>query len=160
MIGNGFAVSPLAVEGPARAIEHPVDLARHDEIVLVQSFDLLGAQGNRHITPAEADVGVMALGFGELTDLLNKGERVPEIAASKAPLDAVGIVTQLPIRSLSLEALGFITRERRDAAATRRTCFLGKSVGHVLVSRTIFSSKYDSDEPIDRSPRTRCRANR
>ena len=123
---------------PARAVEHPIDLARHDEIVLVQSFDLLGAQGNRHITPAEADVGVMAFGFGELTDLLNKGERVPEIAASKAPLDAVGIVTQLPIGSLCLEALGFITRERRDAAATRRTCFLGKSVGHVLVSKARF----------------------
>jgi hypothetical protein len=90
----------------------------------------------------------MAFGFGELTDLLNKGERVPEIAASKAPLDAVGIVTQLPIWSLCLKALGFITRERRDAAATRRTCFLGKSIGHVLVSKTIFSSKNDSDERL------------
>ena len=37
----GFAVSLLAVEGPARAIERLVDLARHDEIVLVQSFDFL-----------------------------------------------------------------------------------------------------------------------
>lgn len=50
-------MSLLAVDGPARAIEHPIDLARHDEIVLVQSIDLLGAQGNRHITPAEADAG-------------------------------------------------------------------------------------------------------
>ena len=31
-MGNGFAVSLLAVEGPTRAIEHSVDLARHDEI--------------------------------------------------------------------------------------------------------------------------------
>ena len=51
---------PLAVEGPARTIEHSVDLARHDEIVLVQSFDLLGAQGDDRATPAEADVRVMA----------------------------------------------------------------------------------------------------
>jgi len=51
LIGKRIAVSPLAVEGPARAIVHPIDLARHDEIVLAQSFYLLGAQGNRHITP-------------------------------------------------------------------------------------------------------------
>jgi hypothetical protein len=60
-----------------------------------------------------------------------------EIAKSKAPLDAVGIVTQLPIGSLCLEALGFITRERRDAAATGRACFLGKSFAHALVPKTI-----------------------
>jgi hypothetical protein len=40
VIGNGFAVSRLAVEGPTRAVEHSVDLARHNEIVLVQSFYL------------------------------------------------------------------------------------------------------------------------
>jgi hypothetical protein len=43
LIGKGFAVSLLAVEGPARAIERSVDLARHDENVFVQSFYLLGA---------------------------------------------------------------------------------------------------------------------
>ena len=65
-------MSLLAVDGPAGATVHPIDLARHDEIILVQSFYLLGAQGNRRITPAE-DVGVMAFGFGELTDYLNEG---------------------------------------------------------------------------------------
>jgi hypothetical protein len=28
----------------------------------VQSFDFLGVQGDGHVTPAEADVGVMAFG--------------------------------------------------------------------------------------------------
>jgi len=93
LIGKRIAVSLLAIEGPARAIVHPIDLARHDEIILVQSFYLLGAQGNRHITPTEADVGVMAFGLGKLTDFLNKGERFSEIAESKGPLDAVGIVS-------------------------------------------------------------------
>jgi len=46
-------------------------------------FDFLGAQGDGHVTPAEADVGVMAFGLGEFTDFLNKGERFPEIAKSK-----------------------------------------------------------------------------
>ena len=55
--------------GRPRAIEHSVDLARHDEIILVQSLDLLGAQGDGRVTPAEADVGVMAFGLGELTNM-------------------------------------------------------------------------------------------
>ena len=49
----------------------------------------------------------MAFGLGNLTDFLNKSERFPEIAESKGPLDPVGIVTQLPLGSLCLEALGF-----------------------------------------------------
>jgi hypothetical protein len=79
----------------------------------------------------------MAFGLGELTDFLNKGECFPEIAKSKGPLDAAGIVTQLPIGSLRLEALGFITSERRDAAATGRACFLGKRFAHALVPKII-----------------------
>ena len=66
-------MSLLAVEGPTRAIEHSVDLARHDEIVLVQSLNFLGAQRDGRVTPAEADVGVMAFGLSEFTDLLDKG---------------------------------------------------------------------------------------
>ena len=93
LIGKWIAVSPLALNELARAIVHPIDFARHDEIILMQSFYLLGAQGNRHITPTEVDVGVMAFGFGELTDPLRKGARFSEIAESKGPLDAMGIVT-------------------------------------------------------------------
>src|SRR6266481_1142432 len=133
LIGNGFAVSLLAVEGPTRAIEHSVDLARHDEIVLVQSLDLLRAQRNGRVTPAEADVGVMSFGFGKLADSLHEGERFPEIAKSKRALNAVGFIAQLPIRSLTLETQGFITRQRRDAAATRRAGFLREGLGHVTV---------------------------
>src|SRR5260370_12159283 len=107
-----------------RPIGHAVDLARHDEIVLVQSLDLLRAQRNGRVTPAEADVGVMAFALGKLADPLHEGERFPEIAKSKRALNAVGFIAQLPIRSLTLETQGFITRQRRDAAATRRAGFL------------------------------------
>src|SRR5260370_39403659 len=47
--------SLLVVEGPIRAIEQPINLARHDEIVLMQSFDLLGAQRDSSMAPADAD---------------------------------------------------------------------------------------------------------
>jgi hypothetical protein len=58
--------SPIS---PKKASEdHSIDLACHDQIVLVQSFDFIGAQENRYITPTETYIRVMALGFGELAD--------------------------------------------------------------------------------------------
>jgi hypothetical protein len=61
----GLAVSLVAIES--------VDLGCHDEIVLVQSLDLLGTQGNGRVTPPERNVWMMAFSLGEHTDLLNKG---------------------------------------------------------------------------------------
>ena len=55
----------------------------------MQSLDLLGLQRNRRIAPAEADIRMMTFSFRELTNLLNKGQRLPEIVKPEAPLDAV-----------------------------------------------------------------------
>src|SRR6266436_10426974 len=82
--------SLLVVEGPIRAIEQPINLARHDEVVLMQSFDLLGAQRDSSITPAEADVRVMAFCLGKLTNFLNKVERFQEIVESNGAPGEVG----------------------------------------------------------------------
>ena len=78
------------------------------------------------MTPAETDIGVMTFALGKLADLLHEGKRFPEIAESKCALDAAGIIAQLPIRSLRLEAQGLIARKRRNTAATRRACFLAR----------------------------------
>src|SRR5436190_15234571 len=59
--------SLLMVEEPIRAIEQPINLARHDEVVLMQSFDLLGVQRDSRITP-QPNVWVMAFCLGKLTD--------------------------------------------------------------------------------------------
>jgi hypothetical protein len=79
-----------------RPIDHAVGLARHDEIILVQSLDLLGAQRNGRATPAETAIGVMAFALGELADLLHEGKRFPEIVESRCALDAAGFIAQLP----------------------------------------------------------------
>ena len=79
------------------------------------------------MTPAETDIGVMTFALGKLADLLHEGKRFPEIAESKCALDAAGIIAQLPIRSLRLEAQGLIARKRRNTATTRRACFLGEN---------------------------------
>ena len=78
--------------GTAMLIEHAIDLARHDEIVLVQSLDLLRAQRHGRVAPAEAGVGMMSFRLGKLADPLHEGERFAKIAESKRALDAVGII--------------------------------------------------------------------
>src|ERR1700692_179683 len=62
-----------------RRPNHPIDLSRHDEIVLVQSLDLLGAQRHGGVAPAETDVRVMAFGFGQFTNFLHECQGFPEI---------------------------------------------------------------------------------
>src|SRR5467141_4155275 len=99
---------------------------------------------------------MMAFALGELADLLHEGKRFPEIAESKRALDAAVVIAQLPIRSLALEAQGFIARKRRHATATRRAGFLREGLGHVAISNVTNKRRAVSD----RSLRTRCRASR
>jgi hypothetical protein len=72
-----------------RPSEYAVHLGGHDEVVLMQSLDLLGLQRDRRVAPIEADVRMMAFSFRQFTNLLNKGKRLPEIAKAEAPLDEV-----------------------------------------------------------------------
>src|SRR5262249_14182144 len=80
----------------SRPIEHALDLARHDEVVLVQSLDLLGGERDGRVTPAEADIRVMAFGLGEFPDPMHEAQCLAEITESKRPFDAAGIGTPLP----------------------------------------------------------------
>ena len=98
------------------ASEYAVDLSGHDEVVLMQSFDLLGLQRDRCIAPTEVDVRMMAFSFRKFTNLLNKSKRRQEIAKSEAPLDAVSFLQQLPVWGLCMKELSFLARERRSGA--------------------------------------------
>src|SRR5262252_10141693 len=92
--------SPGALQKPAqdptlrcgRASEYAVNLGGHDEVILMQSFDLLGLQRDRRVAPTEADIRMMAFSFREFTNLLNKGKRLAEIPKPEAPLDAVSFL--------------------------------------------------------------------
>src|SRR5580704_4771929 len=83
-----------------RASEYAVDLGSHDEVVLMQSLDLLGLQRDRRIAPAEANIRMMAFGLCEFTNLPNKGKRLAKIAKPEAPLDAVSFLRQSPVWGL------------------------------------------------------------
>ena len=75
-----------------RAREYAINFGGHDEIVLMQSLDLLGLQRDRGIAPTEADIRMMAFSFRKLTNFLDEGKRFPEIAKPEAPLDAVSFL--------------------------------------------------------------------
>src|SRR6266851_1449484 len=114
----------------SHAREYAVNLGGHDEIVLMQSLDLLGLQRDRGIPPTEADIRMMAFSFREFTNLLDKGKRLPEIAKPEAPLDAVSFLWQLPVWSLCMKELSLLAREWRNSPATGSTGFANKRFGH------------------------------
>src|SRR5215207_5355867 len=84
-----------------------VDFCSHDEVVLVQAFDLLRLQRDCHVTPAEADVGVMTLGFREVGNLLNQSVCLGEVLDPVRPLDPVCVIENRPFRGLLVVRRGF-----------------------------------------------------
>jgi hypothetical protein len=101
----------------------------------MQSLDLLGLQRNRRIAPAEADIRMMAFSFRELTNLLNKGQRLPEIAKPEAPLDAVDFLWQLPVWGLCMKDLGLLACEWRYSPAAGSADLLARASVMVIVLR-------------------------
>src|ERR1700674_3503024 len=77
---------------------------------------------------------MMAFGFREFTNLLNKGKRLPEIAKPEAPLDAVSFLRQLPVWGLRMKELSLLAREWRYSPTTGSTGFASKYFGHVAYS--------------------------
>src|SRR5215469_11539189 len=106
-------------------VEHPIDLASHNKIVLVQPLNLLGAQRDGRVTPPEAYVRMVPLGFSQLADVANKVERCPKITEMEGSFDAVAVIAQLPVRSLRSKVLRFRERKRRNASATESAFLLG-----------------------------------
>src|SRR5450631_1997326 len=132
--GPNCEIDVMGHEPPSRrgrASEYAVNLGGHDEVVLMQSLDLLGLQRDRRVAPTEADIRMMAFCFREFANLLNKGKRLPEIAKPEAPLDAVSFLRQLPVRGLCRKELSLLAREWRDSPATGSTGVGSKIFGHV-----------------------------
>jgi hypothetical protein len=84
-------------------IENSIDLARHDKIVLVQALDLLGSQRDGRVTPAEADIRVMAFGLSQVTYVSNETERLLKIAKAEGSFDTVAIIRAIPNSAFAIE---------------------------------------------------------
>src|SRR3981189_1769369 len=136
-----------------RPSEYAVNLGGHDEVVLMQSLDLLGLQRDRRIAPAEADIRMMAFDLCEFTNLPNKSKRLAEIAKPEAPLDAVSFLRQSPVWGLFVKELSLLAREWGYSPATGSTGFASKSFGHVACpscqpSPALRLANYESDVAI------------
>ena len=90
----------------------------------MQSLDLLGLQRDRRIAPTEADIRMMAFGFREFTNLLNKGKRLAEISKPKAPLDAVSFLHQLPLTKSIILNLNWILMFLQNVAYGLKMIYL------------------------------------
>src|SRR5581483_6477437 len=103
--------------GPSACLPgQPVDLGGHDEVVLVQAFDLLRLQGHRRVAPTEADVRMMSFRLGKPADLLHERESIAKIPELEGSFDAAGLVRQLPPGHLGLQALRLAPGQGRNAA--------------------------------------------
>ena len=85
-------LTSLATGSAIQPIEDLINLARHEKIVLVQPLDLLGAQRDGRVTPAEADIGVMTLGFSQVTDVANKAERFLKVTEAESSFDTAPVI--------------------------------------------------------------------
>src|SRR5262245_110495 len=77
-----------------------VELYRHDEIVLVQTLDLLGAQRDRGIAPPEANIRMMELRLSECTGAAHESEGIAKAPESVGAFDPHRLVPQHPLRCL------------------------------------------------------------
>src|SRR5208282_4816020 len=116
-----------------------VDLGGHDEVVLVEAFDFLGAQRHGCAVPTKADVGVVALGLGDLADLLDKCERLAEVPKPEGPLDATRLIEKRPVRRLFQEPFCLVAAERRDGATARGARFLPAKLAFMIPPMTRFA---------------------
>src|SRR6185295_7619386 len=97
-----------------------VRLGRHDEVVLVETFYFLGLPGDLGRAPSEADIGMVALVLGQVTDLGNEVQGFLEVLECKAPLDTAPLVHKGPTGRLLQIAFGLVSCKRRNPAAARR----------------------------------------
>jgi hypothetical protein len=100
-----------------------IQFGSHDEVVLVEPFDLLGLERHGRVPPPEANVGVVTLPFGQVACLLHKPERLGEVLEPEGSFDPAGFIEDRPLGGLMAVRFNLIMTERQDPAATRRTAF-------------------------------------
>src|SRR5438045_463930 len=92
-----------------------------------------------HSAPGQAQIGMVALGFGDGAGAVHEIERGFEIGEQERLLDVMSF-DHFPVRELGRELLQSFAFERRDAATARDTVLIGKTTHsrftHTSLSRT------------------------
>src|SRR3569833_1104086 len=82
-----------------------VRLRRHDEIVPVQTADLVSPPGHRNPPPLRQQRRVMALSLGQLAHAVSEGQRLDEVRKGVDPFEPLESVSlhHVPVRDLRLQ---------------------------------------------------------
>ena len=121
----GRSLRPCAV----KPICNLVQLSSHDEVVLVQPFDLLRLERHGRITPAEGDVRVVSFLFRQIAGPFHKRERLGEVLEPIRPLDPVTFITNSPLRGLMAMRFDLVDGEGRNPTAAGRAGLADEGVG-------------------------------
>src|SRR6266852_2135839 len=89
-------LSAVALSLPSQLI----DLCRQDEIAFRKSVNLMGPDRNLGLTPAKANVRMVALFLGNFTDTIDEGKRLAKVREA-IRLQQVMLAHGLPIRQLA-----------------------------------------------------------
>ena len=86
--------------------------------------------GDLGLAPGKQNVGMVALCFGEVSDLIHESERLLEIRKCERARDMVP-VHHLPIRHFLRQRVEFCPGERRNPSPARNAILNGK-LGHEI----------------------------
>lgn len=80
--------------------EQSVRPRRHDEIVMVQTVNLVGPPAHRYLAELQQQGRMVALLFSQVRHLVGKGLRLDKIAKTKLPLQLTDAIylNDLPVR--------------------------------------------------------------
>ena len=86
-------------------VGYVVQLGCHDKVVLVQTLDFLRLERHCHVAPAEADIRVMPLSFGEFSRFPHETEYLGKVLELVCPLYAVCTIVYGPLGYLLTKGL-------------------------------------------------------
>ena len=117
--------APLLWGGSRSLREEQIGLGRHDEVIAVQSLDLVSPPLDAYASPLQGNARVVALRLGLLThaggEFQRRGE-VAELEAALQPLDAV-CVRQIPAGDLRVKLRNLFVRYSWRVSPSRYALF-------------------------------------
>jgi hypothetical protein len=100
-------------------LEERGDLGGQDEIILVETTDLMGVELHNNVTPTEPEIGVVAFLLGDFTNPIDETQRRGKILEAESSFQAGSFMGQTPPGCLLKEAIRILATQRRNATPAR-----------------------------------------
>ncbi len=121
-----------------------VGFCRHDEVILVETADLMSPPGHGDAPPLGQQRRVMALFFGQCAYGVREGERIDEIRKDEVSLEALNSVSlhERPIGDLLVQRSTLLCRDSGGPALAGLTFHLCQ-FAHVKPAPGLVEARYD-----------------